>query len=202
MVTNAIFLPILTASVNLAILLVNRVRLAIGLLAIQYVLASVISLPAQPLRSVLARLLGGLIVCLILITVERKFPKGGTFIHADALPRSLWFRMTIALIVILVAWAFANQSEGLLASVEASVLLGAVLNICMGLLMLGLYQSPLEAAIGLLTLLIGFDLFYGSIEPALTIVALMVSIHLIIALATSYIISVAHYAASMDEGRQ
>jgi hypothetical protein len=77
------------------------------------------------------------------------------------------------------------------ASLNANVFLGALFNICLGLLMVGLYQSPLEAAIGLLTLFIGFDLFYGSIEPSLAIVVLMISLQLIISLATSYMMSIA-----------
>ena len=193
-------LPYLIACVSLAIILVNRIRVAIALLAFQYVLAFTISLYVQPVRSIGARLIGGVIVCLILFTAERRFSQGDLFIHTDALPRSAWFRLITSLIVILVALALAIQNENAIASIDANVFRGAVFNICLGLLMIGLYQTPLEAAIGLLTLLIGFDLFYGGIEPSLAIIVLLISLQLIISLATSYIMSIAHSVALHEEG--
>lgn len=189
------------ALINLAILLINRVRIAIGLLAIQFFLVFVLTLPTQPMRSILARLAGGVIVSLILYSADRRFSKGRSFSGEVALPRSFWFRLITGLIVLLVAWAFANQYNLEIASISGNVFLAAVLNICMGVLMLGLYQSPLEAAVGMLTLLIGFDLFYGSIEPSLAIIALLISIQLIIGLATSYILSVSHHLALSDEAQ-
>jgi len=196
----SLVLPYLIACVSLAIILVNRIRVAIALLAFQYVLAFTISLYVQPVRSIGARLIGGVIVCLILITAERRFSQGDSFIHTDALPRSAWFRLITSLIVILVALALAIQNENAIASIDANVFRGAVFNICLGLLMIGLYQTPLEAAIGLLTLLIGFDLFYGGIEPSLAIIVLLISLQLIISLATSYIMSIAHSVALHEEG--
>ena len=200
MATLNLVLPYLIACVSLAIILVNRIRVAIALLAFQYVLAFTISLYVQPVRSIGARLIGGVIVCLILITAERRFSQGDSFIQTDSLPRSAWFRLITSLIVILVALALAIQNEKAIASIDANVFRGAVFNICMGLLMIGLYQTPLEAAIGLLTLLIGFDLFYGGIEPSLAIIVLLISLQLIISLATSYIMSIAHSVALHEEG--
>lgn len=190
-----LILPYLMACANLAILLLNKTRIAIGLLVSQYIFAFLISLPVLPIRTLLARLIGGLLVCMILLTSVRRFSRGGTFIRANSLPRSIWFRIITSLIVFIVAWAFAYQYQTVPSSIGINVFMGAIFNICLGSLMLGLYQSPLEAAIGLLTLLIGFDLFYGGIEPSLAIVVLMISIQLIISLATSYIMSIAHNTA-------
>jgi hypothetical protein len=188
------------ACTNLAILLINKTRIAIGLLASQYIFAFLISLPVLPIRTLFARLIGGLLVCMILFTSERRFSRGVTFIRADSLPWSIWFRLITSLIVFIVAWAFAYQSQSIPSSIGMNVFMGAVFNICLGSLMLGLYKSPLEAAIGLLTLLIGFDLFYGAIEPSLAIVVLLITIQLIISLATSYIMSIAHNTAKPEKG--
>jgi len=202
MTTVNLVLPYLMAAVSLSILLVDRIRVAIGLLAVQYVLAFVISLSFQPIRSVGARLIGGIVVFMLLMTAERRFSQGATFIQTAVLPRSLWFRIVTSFIVVLVAWAFATQAESIAPSVDENIFLGAVFYICLGMLMIGLYQTPLEAGIGLFTLLTGFDLFYGGIEPSLAIVALMISIQLIIALAISYIMSIAHNAAELGEEQQ
>jgi hypothetical protein len=192
-------LPYMMATVCLAILLLNRIRVAIALLLTQYILAFTVSFSTQPLRTVLSRLIGGALVCLILYSSQRRFTRGLTFIHTDALPRSPWFRMITSMIVVLVAIAIAFQSNQMVATFEANIFLGAMINLCMGALMLGLYQTPIEAAIGLLTLLIGFDLFYGAIEPSLAIVALLISIQVIIALATSYIMSITHNKVIQEE---
>lgn len=200
MSTINLYLPYLIASVSLAIILANRIRVAIALLAFQYALAFTISLYVQPVRSIGARVIGGVIVCVILYTAERRFSQGDAFIHTNALPRSSWFRLITSIIVFLFALALAIQNERAIASIDANVFRGAIFNICLGLLMIGLYQTPLEAAIGLLTLLIGFDLFYGGIEPSLAIIVLLISLQLIIALATSYIMSIAHSAAFHGEG--
>lgn len=202
MFTIYLVVPYLMAGVSLTIILVNRIRVAIGLLVVQYVLAFTISVSVQPLRSIGARLIGGVIVCLILIIAERRFTQGVAFIHTDALPRSTWFRLITSIIVILVAWALAIQNENAIASIDSNVFRGAVFCVCTGLLMIGLYQTPLEAALGMLTLLIGFDLFYGGIEPSLAIIALLVSLQLIISLSTSYIMSIAHHATFIEEGRR
>jgi hypothetical protein len=202
MTTVNLVLPYLMAAVSLSILLVDRIRVAIGLLAVQYVFAFVISLSFQPIRSVSARLIGGIVVFMLLMTAERRFSQGDTFIQTAVLPRSLWFRIVTSFIVVLVAWAFATQAESIAPSVDENIFLGAVFYICLGMLMIGLYQTPLEAGIGLFTLLTGFDLFYGGIEPSLAIVALMISIQLIIALAISYIMSIAHNAAELGEEQQ
>jgi hypothetical protein len=193
------FLPYMMAALSLAILLLSRIRIAIVLLVVQYFLAFAISSSTQPLRTILARLVGGFLVCLILFTSQRRFSRGLTFIHANVLPRSPWFRLITSMIVVLVAIAIAFQTNQFSATFEANIFLGAVINLCMGALMLGLYQTPLEAAIGLLTLLIGFDLFYGAIEPSLAIVALLISIQVIIALATSYIMSITHNKVIQEE---
>jgi hypothetical protein len=192
--------PYLMASTSVAILLLNRIRLATGLLLAQYFLAFLISLPVLPVRTLAARLIGGILVCVILFTSDRRFRGGGTFQQSESLPRSFWFRLITSLIVFIVAWAFANQNQASQPILARYVFLGAIFNICFGTLMLGLYQSPLEATIGLLTLLIGFDLFYGSVEPSLAIVVLMISIQLIISLATSYIMSITYLSRKPTKG--
>ncbi len=61
-----------------------------------------------------------------------------------------------------------------------------------GLLLLGLLnillnENPLKVGVGLLSLLAGFEMFYTSVEPTLTIVGLLGLTNLIIGLAISYL---------------
>jgi hypothetical protein len=192
--------PYLAACVSLAILLFNRARIAIFLLLGQYLLAFVLSLSFSPLRSSLARLVGGILVSTILYSSHVRFQTASNNQEGQTLPRSLWFRAITGIIIFTVAWAFAQQRQSIPAALGGDVFLGAIFNMCLGALMLGLYQSALEAAVGLLTLLIGFDLFYGGIEPSLAIVVLMISLQIIISLAISYIMSVRHSSAEIKDG--
>ncbi len=185
-----IILPYFIAAVNFAILLINRVKPAILLLLAQYVLAFLISFPVLPLRTLLARLIGGILVSAILFTSALRYQSNSHYAVEGPTPRSVWLRSVTSLITVIVAWALGTQNQAIPASINAAIYLGSIFNMCMGSLMVGLYQSPLEAAIGLLTLLIGFDLFYGGIEPSLAIVVLLISLQLIISLATSYILNV------------
>jgi hypothetical protein len=57
----------------------------------------------------------------------------------------------------------------------------------LGLLNLGLTEEPLKAGMGLLTVLIGFEVFYAAVEPALAIVALLAAVEFAVALAVSYL---------------
>jgi cytochrome c biogenesis protein CcdA len=184
--------PILITTLNFLILLLNRVIFSIGLLWIQYVLAAVLMQPVQPVRTLVARLVGGTLICVILFSSERRFTTGLDAQERQSLPRSIWFKAIVALIFTLLGWAFAYQSQDSVESLQYYVRLGSILNIALGLVMLGLYQDAVEAAIGLLILLIGFDLFYSGIEPSLAILLLMLAIQVIIALATSYIMSIRH----------
>lgn len=194
-------IPYLMALVSIATLLLNKARFAIYLLAAQYVFAFLLALPVLQIRSLIARLLGGFLVGVILYSSERRFTEEKSFLQTPSLPRSFWFRFLTALIVFIVAWAFANQTQSFTSSAGKNIFLGSTFIMCLGSLMLGLYQSPMEAAVGMLTLLIGFDLFYGGIEPSLAIVVLMISIQLIISLATSYIMSIRHQAHAQEDGR-
>jgi hypothetical protein len=67
----------------------------------------------------------------------------------------------------------------------------------LGLLNLGLTEEPMNAGMGLLTTLIGFEMFYAAVEPSLAVVALLAGIHFAVALAISYLALLHH--AGRDE---
>ena len=57
----------------------------------------------------------------------------------------------------------------------------------LGLLLVGLSESPLQVGMGLLTFLSGFDLFYVALEPSLAVAGLLGAVSFLIALATAYL---------------
>lgn len=57
----------------------------------------------------------------------------------------------------------------------------------LGLLLIGLSEAPLQAGIGVLTFLSGFDLFYAALEPSLAVAALLGALNFAIALVIAYL---------------
>jgi len=57
----------------------------------------------------------------------------------------------------------------------------------LGLLLIGLSETPLQVGFGLLTFLSGFDLFYVALEPSLAVAGLLGAISFLIALSTVYL---------------
>ena len=57
----------------------------------------------------------------------------------------------------------------------------------------------MNAGLGLLTLLTGFELIYAAVEPSLAVVALLAGVDFAVALAVSYLAFV-RYAAPESEG--
>jgi hypothetical protein len=99
-------------------------------------------------------------------------------------------RLLAALLTAVLAVSLALRNP---LSVTGDVLLSRDITIgTFGLLLLGLLnillnENPLKVGIGLLSLLAGFEMFYTTVEPTLTIVGLLGMTNLIIGLAISYL---------------
>jgi membrane-bound ClpP family serine protease len=57
----------------------------------------------------------------------------------------------------------------------------------LGLLLVGLSETPMQVGFGLLTFLSGFDLFYVALEPSLAVAGLLGAVSFLIALSTAYL---------------
>lgn len=98
------------------------------------------------------------------------------------------FRFLMVLLVTLVSFALALRTVawlGLTLPVAWSgLLLGGT-----GLLLLGLAQQDLDITLGLLTMLTGFEALYASLEASVLLAALLILVHLGLALAAAYLLS-------------
>ncbi len=68
-----------------------------------------------------------------------------------------------------------------------------------GMFLMGLSEDPFRAGLGLLTFLVGFDLFFGTLEPSLVVAGLLGAASFLIALAVTFL-AVTH--AAQWEGEQ
>jgi len=86
-----------------------------------------------------------------------------------------------------------------LPEVPTDITLACYLLAGLGMLLLGLSESPIQVGLGLLTFLSGFDLFYVALEPSLAVAGLLGAVSFLIALATAYLR--AAQIAAVSEGR-
>ena len=84
-----------------------------------------------------------------------------------------------------------------LPEVPTDITLACYLLAGLGLLLVGLSEAPMQVGFGLLTFLLGFDLFYVALEPSLAVAGLLGAVSFVIALATAYL-RVAQIAASSE----
>jgi hypothetical protein len=117
------------------------------------------------------------------------------------LPTSLLFRLLTSLMTATVVLYTVNRGGLALPELPAHINLAAVSLMAMGLLGLGLTEEPLTGGMSLLTALTGFELFYHSLEQAITIIGLLIGVELLIALVTAYL-TVARHMTPQEAGRR
>jgi hypothetical protein len=171
-------------------------RLGLIALAVEYGAAVVMIAPLVLLEVVAVKLLVGLMVVAILTITGWQLDFGRPHSNDGAawrrrihVPTGFAFRAMATLMVVVVATYIAGQPGLALPGLDQfpSINAGAFILMVLGLLNLGLTEEPIKAGMGLLTLLIGFELFYAALEPALAIVALLAGVQLGIAIAVSYL---------------
>ncbi len=163
---------------------------SILILLAQYISVSWLSITSLPAAGVYAKLITGILVCVIFYLGVRQIEDVPVQMDDQRLSANLSFRV-IALLLISVASvsvARSNLFAQFEISIEANV--GASFLIASSLLNLGLGTEQLRSGIGLLTLISGGELIYGFIEPSLALIALLAMVHLGIVLVISYIISI------------
>jgi hypothetical protein len=108
---------------------------------------------------------------------------------AQPMPTGLPFRMMAALMAIVAATYIASQPQLTLPGLDhaPAANTASYLLMALGLVNLGLTAEPVNAGMALLTLLLGFEIFYAAVEPSLAVVALLAGVHFGIALSVSYL---------------
>jgi len=156
------------------------------------------------------------VACLVLYVTARQVRWGSSRPEAQAekeepatarrsvqrlLPTSLLFRLLISLMAATAVLYAVNQGGLALPELPAHVNLAALSLMTMGLLGLGLTEEPLTAGMSLLTFLTGFELFYHSLEQAITIIGFLIGVELLITLVTAYL-TVAHHMTPQEVERR
>ena len=144
----------------------------------------------------LVKLIGGVLVAAILaITAwQLNFGRSATpgvpaWQMRLVTPTALPFRLMAVIMVVVSALYVSGQPNLVLPGLDSGSAANSAsyLLMALGLLNLGLTEEPMSAGFGLLTLLLGFEIFYAAVEPSLAVVAMMAGVELSVALAVSYL---------------
>ncbi len=153
-----------------------------------YGLMGALALSHLALPAGLAKVLVGILVCGILI-LARIGGARGTYRgeQRGSIPQGRAFRLVACLLVGSAGLGLGQTQAAFFAEIPPTLRQSSIYLLVFGLLGLGLFQDTFRHGLGLLIMLIGFDLAYSVLEPSLAIVALMAMVHLGIALALVYL---------------
>jgi hypothetical protein len=143
---------------------------------------------AQSIRLGLGLAATGFVACALLAL---GFQRGGWTpkVEADGLEKGgRAFRAATVMLVAAAAWGLAIPYAASAGAIPAPRLTSAVMILAMGLLQLGLSQEQGAAAVGLLTTLAGFEVWYAGLEPSLALRAVLAAITLGIALVSGVLL--------------
>jgi len=209
LLTPALFAILLAGGV---LVIVTDWRLSFGALVIEYLGAAILLTQLVLPQVALAKLLVGLLVVTLLTVTGWQAGFGQGLVPAgDAFPprrrlgfevrTGLPFRLLAVLMVSVAAFYVASQPSLVLPGLDQAPALNtaAYVLLGLGLLNLGLTEEPMNAGMGLLTMLIGFEMFYAAVEPSLAVVALLAGVHFAIGLSISYLAMLHHAGEDRPE---
>lgn len=171
------------------IILINHDwRMNLGALAAQYVAAFWLETRHLPFVMGSAKLITGWMVvavlgmtCLGLSRVEEE--KEDVFQS-----RGQWFRVILICILALVAAGSSIQIEAAIPGIGLQVIAGSLILIGAGIVHLGLTSVTLRVILGLLSMLMGFEIIYGAVESSILVTGLLALTNLGLGVVGSYLL--------------
>ncbi len=183
--------------ISAGILVVNRDwRLNVFALTVQYFF--VVLLMTRVIRLEVAAVKGliGWMICMVFYLTERraseiqqstadKEAKTSRRLDRWMMSARTSFYLLACLLMLVAAYTAALRIP--LPEIPNDLTLACYQMAGMGLLLIGLSESPMQVGFGLLIFLSGFDLFYVALEPSLAVAGLLGAVSFLIALATAYL---------------
>lgn len=192
------------------LVIANGWRLAFVLLGAQYLSVAWLMFTLADWPIAVVKAMTGIVVLMMLVltAVPLRFgdPAPVTLDEADdPAPRpplfefstNAPFRIMAVILAALAAFSFANTPAFAFPALEVNIVTASYLLMALGLLNLGLTEEPMNALMGLLTVLMGFELLYLSVQPALAVVALLAAVHFGLTLSVSYLVTMRYRPAEL-----
>ena len=182
-----------TASI---LVVIREWRLNVMALTAQYFF--VVLLLTRMIRLEVAAVKGliGWLICMVFYLTERRaseIKQSSNSEDADVSQRlTRWmlsarssFCLLAGILIAVAAYTAALRIP--LPEVTPDITLACYQMVGLGLLLVGLSETPMQVGFGLLTFLSGFDLFYVALEPSLAVAGLLGAVSFLIALSTAYL---------------
>jgi hypothetical protein len=169
------------------LLFVRDWRWNIVLLAVQYLGMFVLMLQHWPVGMASVKVVAGWMSAAILGMTRSGLPDQ-TSDDENMWPRGRLFHLFAAATVVLIVAVVTPSVDTIMADAGFPVTNGGLLLIGMGLLHLGITARILRVAIGLMTVLSGFEIIYATVEGSILVAALLAVINLGLALVGSYLL--------------
>jgi hypothetical protein len=109
------------------------------------------------------------------------------------------FHLLAVILIAVAAYTAALRIPLPETEVPRDITLACYLLAGLGMLLIGISESPMQVGLGLLTFLSGFDLFYVALEPSLAVAGLLGGVSFLIALAAAYLRTI-QAASAAEEG--
>ena len=180
----AVVLMVITSA---GLLLVRDWRWSIILLAAQYLGMFILTLQHWPIGMASVKVVAGWMSAAIL-GMTRSGVSFETSIEESLWPRGRLFHLFAAATVVLIVAVVTPGVDTIMADAGFPVTNGGLLLIGMGLLHLGITARILHVAIGLMTVLSGFEILYSTVEGSVLVAGLLAVINLGLALVGAYLL--------------
>jgi hypothetical protein len=182
MILGIIGLLLLFATGTL-LLIVRDWRISVGLLAVQYLAMFLVILMMWPLSVALIKLMVGWMVAAVLSTSGTAH---AAFNEETLLPMGRIFRITLAVLILIVVLSSAAQLNSLLPEINIWVIRCGMLSVCLGLAHVGISTRPFRIILGLLTVLTGFEIMHAAVEVSFLVIGLLAGVNMALSLAGVY----------------
>lgn len=169
---------------SLFLLLSQNWRWSIIALAIQYIAVFALVIQVWPFGLAAVKLVAGWMAGAVLGASQ----PAAELVEDPQSPGSAFtFRFLVAVLVWVLAFTATPAIVGLV-PLPASLVMGAIVLIGMGLVHLGMTTRPLRVLLGLLTTLSGFELLYAAVESSVLVAGLLAVVTLGLALVGAYLL--------------
>ena len=177
---------ILTTS---TVILIDRDwRVSLGALAVQYIAAFWLITRHLPFVMGSAKLITGWMVVAALGMTRLGLPPAEDEKDDSFLPRGQWFRVVLVCVVAFVTAGATPRIESAIPGLGWQVIAGSLLLIGAGVIHLGITSNTLNVILGLLTMLMGFEVLYAAIETSILVTGLLAVTNLGLGIVGSYLL--------------
>ncbi|NWF63535.1 MAG: hypothetical protein HXY38_04435 [Chloroflexi bacterium] len=184
-----------------AILISRDWRVSLGALALQYLAAFWLVSRHLPFAMSSVKLITGWMVVAILGMTRLSLTETEAAKQDAFYPRGIGFRLALMGIVVLAAFGAAPRIEAIIPGLGLPVIAGSFLLIGAGVAHLSVTSDLLRVALGLLTLLSGFEVIYAGVESAILVTGLLAAVNLGLGILGSYLLLASSVPITTPEKR-